>query len=68
MLVNGLKNIVAFGFLHSVVPWVSRAGYVNTFGTMAGIYVAILGLGAVLLIVCGAKVRHVSAQWKLILA
>jgi hypothetical protein len=67
LLVNGLKNIVAFGFLYGVVPWVSEAGYVNAFGTMAGIFVAIVGIGAVLLIVWGAKVRHASAQWRLIL-
>jgi hypothetical protein len=67
LLVNGLKNIVAFGFLYGVVPWVEQVGYVNAFGTMAGIFVAIVGFGAVSLIVYGAKVRHTSARWKLIL-
>jgi hypothetical protein len=67
LLVNGLKNIVAFGFLYGVVPWVEEVGYVNCFGTMCGIFVAIVGIGAVLLIMYGAKVRHASAQWKLIL-
>jgi hypothetical protein len=67
LLVNGLKNIVAFGFLYGVVPWVSEAGYVNAFGTMAGIFVGVVGIGAVLLIVFGVQVRHASAQWKLIL-
>jgi hypothetical protein len=66
LLVNGLKNIVAFGFLYGVVPWVSEAGYVNAFGTMAGIFVGVVGIGAVLLIVFGVQVRHASAQWKLI--
>ena len=67
LLVNGLKNIVAFGFLYGVVPWVEEVGYVNVFGTMTGIFVAIVGLGAITLIVCGAKVRHASAQWNIIL-
>jgi hypothetical protein len=67
LLVNGLKNIVAFGFLYGVVPWVSEAGYVNAFGTMAGIFVGVVGIGAVLLILFGVQVRHASAQWKLIL-
>jgi hypothetical protein len=82
LLVNGLKNIVAFGkstanahrtllnpvgFLYGVVPWVDKVGYVDSFGTMAGIFVAIVGIGAVLLIIYGARVRHAGAQWKLIL-
>lgn len=25
-LVNGLKNIVAFGFLYGVIPWITTAG------------------------------------------
>jgi hypothetical protein len=67
LLVNGLKNIVAFGFLYGVVPWVEQVGYVNAFGTMVGIFVAFVGLGAVFLIVYGARLRHASAQWRLIL-
>ncbi|KAL5119480.1 hypothetical protein ACEQ8H_002545 [Pleosporales sp. CAS-2024a] len=67
LLVNGLKNIVAFGFLYGVVPWVDQVGYVKAFGTMAGIYVAIVGLGMVMLIVFGSQVRHTSAQWRIIL-
>ena len=67
LLVNGLKNIVAFGFLYAVVPWVEEVGYVSCFGTMCGIFVAVVGIGAVLLAVYGASARHVSAQWKLIL-
>lgn len=63
----GLTSIVAFGFLYGIVPWVSEVGYVDCFGTMAGIFVAVVGIGAVLLIMFGARVRHASAQWKLIL-
>jgi len=67
LMVNGLKNIVAFGFLYGVVPWVEEAGYVNAFGTMAGVFAGIVGIGAVLLVIYGATVRHTSAQWKVIL-
>jgi hypothetical protein len=34
---------------------------------MAGVFAAVVGIGAVLLIVCGARLRHASAQWKIIL-
>lgn len=27
LLVNGLKNVVAFGFLHGIVPWTTVSGY-----------------------------------------
>lgn len=67
LLVNGLKNVVAFGFLYGVVPWVEDAGYVNAFGTMAGIFVGVVGLGGIALVMYGARVRHSSAQWKIIL-
>jgi hypothetical protein len=66
LLVNGLKNIVAFGFLYGVVPWVDKAGYANSFGTMAGVFAGVVGIGAALLILCGARIRHASAQWKVI--
>jgi hypothetical protein len=64
---TGLKNIVAFGFLYGVVPWVDRVGYVNCFGTMAGIFAGVVGIGAVLLILYGAKTRHATAKWQVIL-
>lgn len=67
LLINGLKNIVAFGFLYGVVPWVNATGYVNTFGAMAGIFAAVVTIGAVLLIRYGASVRHTAAQWRVIL-
>ncbi|QIW99570.1 hypothetical protein AMS68_005088 [Peltaster fructicola] len=66
MLVNGLKNIVAFGFLYGIVPWVTTAGPVNAFGAQAGIYVAILAL-AIPLVLFGAKLRHITAHWRIIL-
>ncbi|KAK3072547.1 hypothetical protein LTR53_006646, partial [Teratosphaeriaceae sp. CCFEE 6253] len=66
MLVNGLKNIVAFGFLYGVVPWIMETGYVNAFGTQAGVYVAILML-AIPLALFGRRMRHATAKWKIIL-
>ncbi|KAF1951685.1 MFS general substrate transporter [Byssothecium circinans] len=67
LLVNGLKNVVAFGFLYGVVPWVEKVGYVDCFRTMAGIFVGVVGIGAVLLILGGVRVRHATAKWKIIL-
>ncbi|KAK8185441.1 major facilitator superfamily domain-containing protein [Phyllosticta capitalensis] len=66
LLVNGLKNIVAFGFLYGVVPWVDGMGYIDCFGTQAGIYVAILLLG-VPLYFYGERIRHATAKWRIIL-
>ncbi|OCK81673.1 MFS general substrate transporter [Lepidopterella palustris CBS 459.81] len=67
LLVNGLKNIVAFGFLYGIIPWVMKVGYVDCFGTQAGIFVGIIGLGAASLILFGARMRHVTAKWRIIL-
>ncbi|KAK5164221.1 uncharacterized protein LTR77_009915 [Saxophila tyrrhenica] len=66
-LVNGLKNIVAFGFLYGVVPWVTEAGYKDAFGTQAGIYVLVLLVTVVPVVVFGRRIRHVTAGWKVIL-
>lgn len=66
LLVNGLKNVVAFGFLYGVVPWVSEAGYIDAFGTQAGIYVAIMVL-AIPLVLFGRRIRHRSGRWRIIL-
>ncbi|KAK8020846.1 hypothetical protein PG990_005984 [Apiospora arundinis] len=67
MLVNGLKNIVAFGFLYGIIPWADEAGYINCFGTQSGIFVGIIAIGAVLMIMYGARIRHVQANWRIIL-
>ncbi|KAF2400137.1 MFS general substrate transporter [Trichodelitschia bisporula] len=66
LLVNGLKNIVAFGFVYGVVPWVTGSGYVNAFGTQAGVFVAIMAL-AIPLALYGARIRHRTSQWRIIL-
>ncbi|KAK0667314.1 putative transporter in the major facilitator superfamily [Cercophora samala] len=67
MLVNGSKNIVAFGFLYGIVPWVEEVGYIDCFGTQAGTYVAIIAIGMAVLIPFGARIRHAQARWRIIL-
>jgi MFS family permease len=67
MLVNGTKNIVAFGFLYGIVPWVEQTGYVNCFGAQAGIFVAVIAIGMAVLIPYGARMRHEQAHWRIIL-
>ncbi|KAK4193224.1 protein HOL1 [Podospora australis] len=67
MLVNGSKNIVAFGFLYGIVPWVEEVGYVDCFGAQAGIFVAVIAIGMVILIPFGGKIRHTQARWRIIL-
>ena len=59
------QNIVAFGFLHGVDGWV-QTGYVNSFGTMAGIFVAVMAL-AIPLVLYGERIRHTTALWRVIL-
>lgn len=66
LLVNGLKNIVAFGFLYGVVPWVMEVGYEAAFWTQAAIFLFIMAL-AVPLTIFGERIRHTSAQWRIIL-
>ena len=67
LTLTGSKNIVAFGFVSGVIPWVEKAGYINCFGTQAGVYVAIVGLGMLLLIPFGARIRHIQAHWRIII-
>jgi hypothetical protein len=62
---NHPQNIVAFGFLHGVDGWV-QTGYVSSFGTMAGIFVAIMAL-AIPLVLYGERIRHTTALWRVIL-
>lgn len=66
LLINGLKNVVAFGFVYAAVPWVQGQGYARCFGGLAGIFVFVL-LWAVPLWVWGARIRHLTAErWALI--
>ncbi|KAK4495099.1 hypothetical protein PRZ48_013426 [Zasmidium cellare] len=65
-LVVGLKNVVAFGFLYGIVPWVDKTGNINAFGTQAGIFVLIMLL-AIPMIIWGQQIRHTTAAWRIIL-
>jgi hypothetical protein len=62
-----LQNIVAFGFLYGVIPWVTDVGYIDVFGTQAGVYVLVLLVTVVPVIIFGRKIRHATAGWKVIL-
>jgi hypothetical protein len=64
-LVVGLKNVVAFGFLRGVVPWTEVTSQINVFGSLAGIYVAIMAL-AIPFVCWGGSMRHHSASWKIL--
>jgi hypothetical protein len=66
LLINGLKNIVAFGFLYGVVPWVEEVGYIDCFGTQAGVYELIILL-VIPLILFGKRLRHITAGWRIII-
>jgi hypothetical protein len=57
---------VCFGFIYGLVPWVDESGYIAAFGAQAGVYVAICLL-AVPVIAYGQKIRHITAQWRIIL-
>ncbi|KAI1655020.1 MFS general substrate transporter [Daldinia decipiens] len=65
-LINGFKNIVAFGFIRGTVPWVESQGYERAFGTISGIFAAFVLL-AIALVFWGPKIRHhTSTHWRLI--
>ncbi|KAK3395451.1 major facilitator superfamily domain-containing protein [Sordaria brevicollis] len=67
MLVNGTKNIVCFFFAASVLVWVQTVGYIEAFGTTAGVFALIMIGGMLLLIPFGARIRHRQANWRIIL-
>lgn len=67
MLVNGTKNIVTFGFLFGIIPWVEEVGYIRCFGAQSGIFVAVILLGMAVLIPLGSVIRHRQAQWRIII-
>jgi hypothetical protein len=65
LLVNGLKNVFAFGISYAVVPWVLGSGYRNAFGEMVAIQTGTM-LFFVPLFIYGKKLRHISWGWKVI--
>ncbi|KAI2470678.1 MFS general substrate transporter [Annulohypoxylon bovei var. microspora] len=65
-MINGIKNIVAFGLVHGVVPWVDRMGYSKAFGTLGGIFGGLMSL-VIPLLVWGPQIRHhTSSKWRLV--
>lgn len=67
MMSIGTKHIVSFFFAASVLIWVQMVGYVEAFGTTAGVFALILGGGMAVLIPFGARIRHRQANWRIIL-
>lgn len=59
--------IAMFGFLLSFYtnPWVEKSGYMDAFGAMAGISVAVLILW-IPLYVWGKDIRHASWRWPIL--
>jgi hypothetical protein len=64
-VIIGIKNVLAFAFSYSIVPWVTRTGYKSAFCTMAGIQVFIV-LWALPLWYFGKRIRQFTGSWKLI--
>jgi hypothetical protein len=65
LLTNGLKQVFSFGFAYNGIPWITAMGYQNAFGTMAGIQVGVILFG-VPLYYFGKRIKHKSANWKVI--
>lgn len=65
LAVMGFKSM--FGFLLSFYtnPWVEEVGYLNAYGTMAGIAAAVLVMW-VPLYIWGKQIRHVTWNWPIL--
>jgi hypothetical protein len=66
LLVNALNNIVAFDFLYGVISCMLEVGFVSSFGTLADLFFAIIGL-AIPLSILGQRIRRRTAQWRIVL-
>jgi hypothetical protein len=66
-MVNGMKQIIAFGFAYAVTPWINASGFAGSFGTMVGINVFIMLLG-IPIWYWGKQIRSKSGNWKLIIS
>lgn len=65
-MINGIKNVFAFGLVHGVVPWVTRMGYARAFGTLGGIFGGLMAF-VLPLLVWGPQIRHhTSSKWRLV--
>lgn len=60
LLINGMKNVVAFGITFAASPWVESMGYDGALGMMAGVSFVVL-LGAVPMWWFGKSLRHVTS-------
>ena len=65
LLSIGLKNIFGFGFAYGVVPWITQVGYARAFGSMVAIHCGLLLFG-IPLWWFGKRIRHATANWKVI--
>jgi hypothetical protein len=65
-LIIGLKNVFGFCFSYAIIPWITARGYPHTFGTFAAIQFGVVLLGLPLWYY-GKKIRHATANWKIIL-
>ena len=56
-----------FGFLLSFYtnPWIAKVGYMNAYGTMAGIAAVVL-LFAIPMYLFGKRIRHVTWHWSVV--
>ncbi|KAF7560197.1 hypothetical protein G7046_g3956 [Stylonectria norvegica] len=65
-MINGLKNVVAFGLIKATVPWVDSQGYQKAFGALSGIF-CVISMLALPLFIWGPQIRHYTASyWRLI--
>ena len=62
VVVNVLKNLVAFGVGYGVTPWLDAVGPQKQFGTMAGILWFVF-LFVIPLSIFGARLRQWSLRW-----
>lgn len=67
MTVTSVALKSCFGFLLSFYtnPWIAKVGYLNAYGTMAGIAAAVLLL-AIPMYLYGKNLRHISWNWSIV--
>ena len=65
-LIVALKNVIAFGFSYSIVPWTTKWGIGRVSGVMAGLLFGCILLGFPLYLY-GKWLRVASAKLKVII-